>query len=671
VCLLPADTLTTDSVQQNITSRVIDFGKVIVGNFKDSLRAKTIFNSGDSVTFYKVFIGGGHAADFSILNGGGGPITLNKDSLALLDVRFSPTTYGSRYAELRFEYDILKPYITVPLMGFGIGKPSIISTTNNRYDITCIDSSQIRAVVIKNNGGQTIQLLRAEWNTNTNNVFSTTILPQSLAVDSSITLLVVFTPDAVGVFSAQILWIADKDTAYSTFYGVGKDCSTKINPSITSTASVGFDSVCVNTPKTLTAIIKNNGNQTMQLLRTEWITNTGNAFATTLIPQLLKVDSSVTLPVVFTPKAQGVFSAQIRWISDKDTAFTTVYGAGKVCSNNTNPSITSTASVGFDSVCANTPKTINAIIKNTGNQSMQLLRAEWITNTGNSFATTLMKQPLAVNSSISVPIVFTPKTAGTFTGEIRWIADLDTTSSIVSGIGKTCVIRPDTARTTVVIQDITAQAGEKVHLILKLNKQSGMQATGAPTDWFARIHYNNSILFNERTNNECVSGSGDSCVLELSGMYNPTSDVLSSIPCVVTLGNTDNSTIVIDTFYWKNNAITTETQTQNGNIAITGICEQGGVRLFIPVKNSTSLSTRPNPAQNSLQIQYGLREPLTVTLELLDITGQVVQTIVTNQSQVAGQYILTHDLSPLGNGVYALRLKTNKETLSTRVDVVK
>ena len=154
-------------------------------------------------------------------------------------------------------------------------------------------------------------------------------------------------------------------------------------------------------------------------------------------------------------------------------------------------------------------------------------------------------------------------------------------------------------------------------------------------------------------------------------MYDPKTDDLISIPCITTLGNTDYSPIIIDTFFWKNSAIVTEVATQNGSITLNGVCEDGGVRLFIPAKNSTSLSTRPNPAQDNLQIQYGLREPLTVTLELLTMTGQVAQTILTNQSQVAGQYTLTSDLSVLGNGVYLLRMRTNKEMLTTRVDVVK
>ena len=159
--------------------------------------------------------------------------------------------------------------------------------------------------------------------------------------------------------------------------------------------------------------------------------------------------------------------------------------------------------------------------------------------------------------------------------------------------------------------------------------------------------------------------------MELSGIYDPNSDELITIPCITTLGNTDHSTIVIDTFIWMNSGIATEVFTENGSVTLTGVCEDGGVRLFIPALNSSSLSTRPNPAQDNLQIQYGLREPLAVTLELLTLTGQVVQTIINNQVQLTGQYTLTSDLSLLGNGVYLLRLQTNKEMLTTRVDVVR
>lgn len=229
---------------------------------------------------------------------------------------------------------------------------------------------------------------------------------------------------------------------------------------------------------------------------------------------------------------------------------------------------------------------------------------------------------------------------------------------------------PDTARTTVSVNNITAQAGEKVNLQLVLKKQSGMQLAGAPTDWYARVYYNSSVLYNTQTNNACI-GTTDSCVVELNGTYNPTQSELISVPCVVTLGNTDNASITIDEFRWTNNSITTEVVTENGTIHVTGICDEGGVRLFMPSNVSTSLATRPNPAQNTLAIHYGLREPLNVTIELINTTGQVVQTFVQSQQQAKGEYTLNEDISTLGNGVYMLRLVTNKDVLTTRVDVVK
>jgi len=44
---------------------------------------------------------------------------------------------------------------------------------------------------------------------------------------------------------------------------------------------------------------------------------------------------------------------------------------------------------------------------------------------------------------------------------------------------------------------------------------------------------------------------------------------------------------------------------------------------------------------------------------------------MSNQTHQSGQFTVTSDIGLLGNGVYQLRMRTNKETLSTRVDIVK
>jgi WD40 repeat protein len=92
---------------------------------------------------------------------------------------------------------------------------------------------------------------------------------------------------------------------------------------------------------------------------------------------------------------------------------------------------------------------------------------------------------------------------------------------------------------------------------------------------------------------------------------------------------------------------------------------------IVTSKSSISLSAKPNPVEKILQIQYGLVEPMTVTLELFTLTGQLAQSIITNQAKDAGKYTLPSDLSGLGTGVYILRLRTDKEMLTTKVVVIK
>lgn len=312
-------------------------------------------------------------------------------------------------------------------------------------------------------------------------------------------------------------------------------------------------------------------------------------------------------------------------------------------------------------------------IKNVGTSNLTISKTDFdqiniadfsIVSSTNSFV-------LKPNESARMDLRFKPIGVGRTSGILQFHYEGIGTPETVQLFGEG--IDPDSLGTTVLIQNIKAQAGEKVNLILKLQNSSGLQLPGAPTEWSARVRYNKSILFNLQTNNICSYGTDDSCGIELKGTYKyPQNDTLSSIPCIATLGNTDRASLIIEDFRWTNGtAATANPQRQNGAMQVTGICEDGGVRLFIPAKNATSLSTRPNPAQNSIQIQYGLREPLNITLELLSITGQVVQTIVNNQQQVAGQYTLMNDMSMLGNGIYSLRMTTNKEVLTTRVDVVK
>ncbi|MBK9248265.1 MAG: choice-of-anchor D domain-containing protein [Ignavibacteria bacterium] len=479
------------------------------------------------------------------------------------------------------------------------------------------------------------------------------------------------------LFTVQKGKFTDTLTAEAT-----QPCSLKISTIITAegtdkiiTQLTGFNKDIGNVPITKTkqdvVQVTNDGTIDMTLTDAAFMVGSNQAFSVQAgqFPIVITAGQTHQIAVNFSPVLVGSVQGVLLITGDKDTASSVVRGTG-IDSVQSLSSLIATGVLRFDSVCMGQSKVLQATLKNTDITSMQLLRAEWVTNIGNTFSSDFTPQVLLPDASVSVSVNCSPASVGELMGQVRWVAAQDTAYSSVTAIGNMCSGVQDTARLTIAIQDISAQVAEKVNLVLKVQKQSGMQLTGAPTQWYARVRYNKSILYNEETKNACV-GIDDSCVLELTGTSNAQSDELISIPCVVTLGTTDISTISIDEFRWTNSGIITKVETQNGKITLSGICDEGGVRLYILGEHAMSLATRPNPTKNSMEIHYSLREPLMIKLELLNTMGQVVRTIINKQNQAVGQHSITCDMSAIGNGVYILRLVTDIETLTTRVDVEK
>ncbi len=87
---------------------------------------------------------------------------------------------------------------------------------------------------------------------------------------------------------------------------------------------------------------------------------------------------------------------------------------------------------------------------------------------------------------------------------------------------------------------------------------------------------------------------------------------------------------------------------------------------------SAQLLNYPNPFAESSFVSFRINEPSEVTLELFDITGKLISTIIDAEAFSRGKYVRKIDtkLLRLVPSVYVLKLSTEKEQLITRALVV-
>ncbi len=78
----------------------------------------------------------------------------------------------------------------------------------------------------------------------------------------------------------------------------------------------------------------------------------------------------------------------------------------------------------------------------------------------------------------------------------------------------------------------------------------------------------------------------------------------------------------------------------------------------------------PNPFNPTTQISYQLPGNSMVRLEVFDLLGRKVQTLVNEQKQ-AGRYTVSFDASHLASGVYIYRLQAGDFTQSKQLFLIK
>ncbi len=91
-----------------------------------------------------------------------------------------------------------------------------------------------------------------------------------------------------------------------------------------------------------------------------------------------------------------------------------------------------------------------------------------------------------------------------------------------------------------------------------------------------------------------------------------------------------------------------------------GNCPLGIISNEVPVRNELE-QNYPNPFNPVTKIRYSLLKSMTVTLEIYDISGKLVKTIV-NETQPGGHYEYEFDGTGMASGIYIYKIATDKFT---------
>ncbi|GMQ81594.1 MAG: hypothetical protein BMS9Abin05_1026 [Rhodothermia bacterium] len=313
-------TLTGRGVRPDISVNptIFDYGDVAVGsNFTSSF---AITNTGTgSLVIQNVTIDGVNPSQFAITSGGGGAV-INPGNSRNVNVRFTPTSLGSKSARFRIESDDPdeNPFI-IPLTGTGIGLPDIsVNRTTVAFGNVPVEATTVQEVIVTNLGLADLIVSTASFTGPNADQFGVqnNNLPVTLAPQERDTVRVAFAPTSTGNKSAFLnLTSNDPDESPTQILLSGQGVRSDISADMT---SYDFGDVAVGINESVTFTITNLGSGNLVIFGSQIQGNdidqfliTGGAGGATITP-----GNSRLVTVRFTPISLGDKSAVLSIDSD-------------------------------------------------------------------------------------------------------------------------------------------------------------------------------------------------------------------------------------------------------------------------------------------------------------------------------------------------------------------
>lgn len=151
--------------------------------------------------------------------------------------------------------------------------------------------------------------------------------------------------------------------------------------------------------------------------------------------------------------------------------------------------------------------------------------------------------------------------------------------------------------------------------------------------------------------------------------------LIDSLPCRVVAGTETESPVLLEQLTWGrigNRALKIFVEEAQGTNSVTAqVSRAGGTRLIVPARTAglAIAAIQPNPAHTETVISFKLTQSQTLSIDVLDMQGQIVKTQITNELAV-GEHSVRLQTNSLPSGTYLLRLKSELGTASEKFMVI-
>ncbi len=141
---------------------------------------------------------------------------------------------------------------------------------------------------------------------------------------------------------------------------------------------------------------------------------------------------------------------------------------------------------------------------------------------------------------------------------------------------------------------------------------------------------------------------------------------ITRIRCITAQGNAEQTDLVLRNV--KPLGGLANITTVNGMFKLLGVCKEGGTRLLNPTSQTAILSITPNPAAETIRIQYKNADEGSAEFRLIDVLGQVVSTTLLSKTQQGNVQI---DIRTIPSGLYFGVFTTGSIQTNVLVNIMK